>query len=250
MFARALIVVLVALNLGVAAWWLLRPEPLPPPVPASSKGGVVLQLLPADAVVTPEAGSTVMAMEGDAADADPAAAPAPASANAAAIEAATTQIPTAESVPSCLRIGPFANRVAAEAAHARLGQSLRDPRLNEEPGKAARYRVLLPPAPDRAQAQATAARIAEAGFKDQFILSNGEEANAIALGAFGNSEAATRHAQALRAAGFPAEVQAQGATGASRWWLFGTSDDPATVRAAFPGTTPTDCAALPGTALR
>ena len=46
MFARALIVVLVALNLGVAAWWLSRPEPPLAPLPVSDKGGAELQLLP------------------------------------------------------------------------------------------------------------------------------------------------------------------------------------------------------------
>ena len=47
MRVRALIVVLVALNLGVAAWWLTRPSTAPRPLPASDKGGVALVLLPA-----------------------------------------------------------------------------------------------------------------------------------------------------------------------------------------------------------
>lgn len=229
MLARALIVVLIALNLGVAAWWVSRPAALPPPAPVSGKGGVELRLAPADAPLAGAPQATV----------DPVAAVQEGEAESVAWEA-----------PSCLRIGPFAERAAAEAARAGLGGALQDPQLSEEPARASRYRVLLPPAADRAEAQATAARIAAAGFDDLFILNQGQEANGIALGAYGNSDAAQRRAAALRAAGFPVEVQPVGATSASRWWVLGTSDDPAAVRRAFPAAQEQDCAALPEPALR
>jgi len=233
MFARALIVVLLALNLGVAAWWLSRPAPSPPPTPPSSRGGAELRLLPMEAPATAAspAGTDAVVAEPDA---------------AVATDAATVDV----DAHKCLRIGPFADRAAAETARGELGASLQDPRVHEEPGQASRYRVLLPPAADREQAQATAARIAAAGFQDLFVLTQGEEANGIALGAYGSRDTADRRAEALRAAGFPAEVQAQGATAASRWWLLGASDTPAIVRGAFPSAREHDCAALPDSALR
>lgn len=216
MLARALIVVLAALNLGVAAWWLLRSTPPAPPPPVSTLGGVELELLPTPAEETASAAA-----------ADRPAAPADAAIS-----------------PTCLRLGPFADRGAAQVAQAGLGALLRDGSFHEDAGEAAGYRVLLPPAADRAQAQAMAKRIVAAGFEDLVILNQGANANAIALGAFRNRDSAERHAAALRGAGFPVEVRAQGAAGATRWWLDGSSADPAAVRVAFPSAQDRECVAL------
>ncbi|GAB3509343.1 SPOR domain-containing protein [Pseudoxanthomonas daejeonensis] len=218
MLARALIVVLVALNLGVAAWWLLQPAPPAPPPLVSDKGGAELRLLPAPADMAQDV---------------------PANAVAAAEPVAVA------SPENCLRVGPFNDRGAAEVAQAGLGVLLRDSAIHEEPGDAAGYRVVLPPAPDRAQAQAMAERVAAAGFEDFFVLNQGAEANGIALGAYRGRETAQRRADALRAAGFPAELRAQGASGASRWWLDGSSPDVVAVRTTFPAAQERDCAPQP-----
>ncbi|MGH8025474.1 MAG: SPOR domain-containing protein, partial [Pseudoxanthomonas sp.] len=45
MLIRALIVLLIVLNVGVAAWWISRPEALPPALPAQPAGVARLQLL-------------------------------------------------------------------------------------------------------------------------------------------------------------------------------------------------------------
>jgi len=214
MLARALIVVLIALNLGVAAWWLSRPAPVAAPAPVSDKGGAELALLPMPAPPTPAA---------------PAAEPAVA--------------PTDAVASTCLRLGPFPDRDAAQVAQAGLGALLREAAIREEAGEASGYRVILPPAASRAEAQATADRIAAAGFQDFFVLNQGQEANAIALGAYRGRETAERRATALRAAGFPAELRAQGASGPSRWWLDGASTDAAAVRTTFPAAQEQDCAA-------
>ena len=216
MLARALIVVLAALNLGVAAWWLLRSAPPAPPPPVSALGGVELQLLPMPA------GAATTAAE----------------ASAPAMPADTVATTT------CLRLGPFADRGAAQVAQAGLGALLLDASFHEEAGEAAGYRVLLPPAADREQAKATAERIAAAGFEDFVVLNQGANANAIALGAYRNRDTAERRAATLRAAGFPAEVRAQGATGASRWWIEGRSTDAVAVRTTFPAAQDRDCADL------
>ena len=251
MFARALIVVLVALNLGVAAWWWLRSAPEPRAIPHSDQGGVALQLMAPQVTAVAPVPEAVAEAEAGADSLDTAAtATAPQASGNQAPDAAATAAAVASARATCLQIGPFGDRAAAEAARSDLGAVLHDARLHEEPGQVARYRVLLPPAADRAQAQATAARIRAAGFDDLFVLAQGEEANGIALGAYGNSDGAERRAAALRAAGFPVQVQPQGPASASKWWLLGASDHPDTVRAAFPAARARACAALPDAALR
>lgn len=235
MLARALIVVLVALNLGVAAWWLLRPAPPLPAPPVSDQGGADLRLLPMPASVAPAATASVAT---DASSSTPAAGAAP---DADATPTAPPVAPAAAA--SCLRLGPFPDRDAAQVALAGLGALLRDTAIQEEAGNATGYRVLLPPLPDRAQAQATADRIAAAGFQDFLILRQGAETNGIALGTYRGRETAERRVAALRAAGFPAEIRAQGASGASRWWLDGATADATAVRATFPAAQDRDCAA-------
>ena len=242
MSIRALIVVLVALNLGVAAWWLSRPAASPPPVPVSDRGGVPLEVLSTPAVTATLAADT---------DAPTALAASPDAGEGVGEGEGAAPAPAAEiAARTCFRIGPFATRAAAEAARGRVDAVMPEPQLREEPGRASRYRVLLPPAEDRAQAQATAQRIAAAGFDDLFVLSQGAEANAIALGTYGSRETAQRRAAALQAAGFPAQVQAQGAAAASQWWWLGGSDDAQAVRAAHPAAQALDCTALAAPALR
>ena len=60
MLIRALIVLLIVLNLGAAAWWLGRPAPSPEPAPALPAGVARLQLVDEPApVATPAVAATV-----------------------------------------------------------------------------------------------------------------------------------------------------------------------------------------------
>lgn len=250
MLTRALIVVLVILNGGVALWWMLRGEPAVAPSAAPS-GVAQLQLLPGDAVV-PAAAPVAPAVATPAlADATPAAAaPAPATAPAAptpvpvptpAAPAVTAPAPVAVTPPpaaavpaQCLSLGPFADRASAQAAQAKAGAGLRGARLREvTDAGATRYRVLLPPAASREEAQATVKRIVAAGLSDYYIIGQGEEANAIALGQYRNREGAERRMAALSAAGFDARLVPSGGDGSAQWWVdatLATPADAATVR--------------------
>lgn len=237
MFARALIVVLVALNLGVAAWWLLRPAPPAPLPPVSDQGGAELRVLPMPAPAAQAAAAKAGEPRGGG--------PADAVAAAVALDGAGEGIATAEAgaeAGACLRLGPFPDRDAAQVAQSGLGALLREASFQEEAANATGYRVLLPPLADLGQAQATADRIAAAGFQDFLVLRQGQEANAIALGSYRSRETAESRATALRTAGFPAEIRAQGASGGSRWWLDAATTDAGAVRAAFPGAQDRDCA--------
>jgi hypothetical protein len=254
MLTRALIVMLVVLNVGVAAWWMWRPVPLPGAGDNAAPSGIArLQLLqerkgaaavrprPAAGVATPLTIAT------------PATSAAPGTASARAASEQTAPEPTA--AERCYRFGPFAD-VAAVAA-ARTALQPRVLRLREQvstPERNRGWRVIVPPAADRAAANALAERIKQAGFQDFFVIGDGADANAIALGRFSGEDRAQQHATSLRAAGFAAEAQPIGganstnAGAAARWLLVAAAEtfDIAAARRASGAAqaNSTDCTAL------
>ena len=207
---RALIVLLVVLNLGVAAWWITRPEAPPPPLPPQPEGVPRLRLLSestAPAAVTPAAAA-------------PAPPSAPASVLATAPSAATVSAAEPSPGSQCYSLGPFADAAATTAAAARIGGRALRSRQREAPGKSASgYNVFLPPSADRDTAQALAQRIGAAGFDDYLVINSGDLTNGIALGRYRSREGAQRRQSALAAAGFAAQLQPIGQEGAAQWWL-------------------------------
>ena len=123
--------------------------------------------------------------------------------------------------PRCVALGPFADRAAATSAQGKASTLLSQVRLREQPAASgsARYRVMLPAAANREEAQATVKRIVAAGLSDYYIISQGEEANAVALGQYRNREGAERRMAAVQAAGFQPRLVASGDAG--QWWLEG-----------------------------
>ena len=243
MLTRALIVFLVLLNVSVALWWMLRGEPVVPDVKLPS-GVAELQLVDAAVPVTapsptastaPLTDTTPTAAEPAAAVADSASGEAPAVAEArpapVAAAAVAPPAPAPETVPSpaaperCVALGPFADQAAAQGALAKVGAALTRTRLREQPtpGATSRYRVMMPPAENREAAQVTVQRIIAAGLSDYYVIGQGPDANAIALGQYRNREGAERRLAALRAAGFQAQLS--GGEGASTWWLQGALAD-------------------------
>ncbi|MDN5782202.1 MAG: SPOR domain-containing protein [Luteimonas sp.] len=209
MLARALIVLLVVLNLGVTAWWMARDEVAPAAVAVESPTGVArLQLLRegegARAAVAPRP-STARPPQ---AQAPPPAAEAAAPAGDAAAAAVPSVANAVDSATHCYALGPFAD--ADKVAAARRQLQPRAARLHvREVASAKRrdWRVWLPPQADRAAAQALVGRITAAGFSDYYIVASGDEANSISLGLYGSEESARRRQAALQAAGF-ADVRA------------------------------------------
>ena len=210
MIARALIVILAVLNLGVAAWWLLRPAPGPAAPPAPVPGVPVLELVHSHAGTAPP---------GVAAD-DP----------------ATPLV--------CLRSAAVGERAAAEALRAQLAPLLRAAELDEEPGTAEIYRVLLPPAADLAAAEEAVRRVQAAGFSDVLVLRQGGDANAVALGSYRNRDTAQRRVDALHQAGFPARLRASGKGQPPRWRLLLATTQPEQVRDQLPGASAIPCTVL------
>ena len=221
MLIRALIVLLVVLNLGAAAWWLTRPAPTPPAEPALPAGVARLQLV-------------------NEAPSMPTQAPVP--------QARDAVPPTA--LTACFSLGPYTRESSALQAQAALAGRILHARLREVPGAGPRgYQVVMPPAASLEEAQATAGRIGAAGFDDFLVVRQGEQANGIALGRYRSREAAERRLTQLQAAGFPAQMQPVGRAGPSLWWLdAGTAagaDLDALARLASSGAPqPLECAAL------
>jgi hypothetical protein len=195
MLIRALIVLLFVLNLGVAAWWITRPAPQPPLPPELPAGVARLQL-----VEQPQAQAKASTPSGTAPSAP------------AASAAAQPQ--------ACFSLGPFDTAALASAALEKLRPSILRGQLREVPGvSASGYRIVLPPAATREEAQANAQRIGAAGFNDFLIINNGDEVNSIALGRYRSRESAQRRLSALQAAGFPAQMLPAGRAPPSKWWL-------------------------------
>lgn len=201
MLIRALIVLLIVLNVGVAAWWISRPEPSPSALPAQPEGVPRLQLL---------------SESGKSAAPPPAQAPVPVAPPPPATVAAVEPAKPAQ----CFSVGPFADQAAARSAATRIGSQITRTNPREVPGKTAQgYNVVLPPQADREAAQALAQRIGAAGFDDYLVVNSGAQANGIALGRYRSREGAERRQAALRAAGFDAQLQPIGEEGAAQWWL-------------------------------
>ena len=184
MLARALIVLLAVANLGVALWWALQPAP-------SAHRAVA---------VAEDAGVPRLRLLRDVPPPPDAAAPA-------------TQAPASR----CFAFGPF-DAAGSARARAHLQPLVDTLQLRADASAAVRgWRVWLPSQPDRAAANALAARIAAAGFKDLFVMPDGGEPNAIALGRFASVAPAQQRAQALQAAGFPARAEPLLPAAAPRW---------------------------------
>lgn len=253
MLTRALIVVLAILNLGVACWWLLRDAPQPPAPPPQPAGVAELRWVPGGVDAAAAAEATAAAPTAPLVEREPAektavaATPAPATptqpevakpqvAEATPVAAAAKPVtppapapapekpetpPVAAESPRCIALGPFADRAAASSAQGKAGNVISQVRLREQPAASgsARFRVMLPAAANREEAQATVKRIVAAGLSDYYIISQGEDINAVALGQYRNREGAERRMAAVQAAGFQPRLVASGDAG--QWWLEG-----------------------------
>jgi hypothetical protein len=204
MLVRALIVLLVVLNLGAATWWIAH-DPPPPSAPVQVPPGVARLRLVEETTGVPASPPATMAS----------ATPAPAPATPAAADIA------ASPPPQCFSFGPFASKPAGSAAAAKLTPLVQKLTAREQPVASPErgWRVYLPPLPSAEQAQAAAQRIGAAGFSDFLVVREGAEANSIALGRYRSEDAAKKRAEALNAAGFPAQARVLGEPAGVAIWL-------------------------------
>lgn len=169
MYVRALIVVLIVLNAGVALWWALQPAPAALAAPAQPAGVARLEVLPniatgAAAAISREAATAAP----DAAPAATSVAPAPApaavpaqtsteqAAAAASTAAATTAVAETSPVPSEI---PATSKVAPKPAEVAVAAAPKTSPTVLTPAPVPERCASLGPYPARADADAALARI-------------------------------------------------------------------------------------------
>lgn len=222
MLTRALIVLLLVLNIGVALWWSTRALPESAAAGAAPEGVARLQL------VAEGAGS-----------------PAPERARATAAPTPTAAGTGAPRV--CISLGPFDDPGTAGRARALLETRVLQVQQREAvAGPVRGWNVLLPRFASLEAAQAAADRVRAAGFSDYFVVREGPNANSLALGRYTAESSAKRRVSALTAAGFPARAEPIGA--AKRYWLDVSAATPfdanaAQAQAGARQQLPLDCAA-------
>jgi len=190
MLVRALIVLLASMNLGVALWWSLHRDP-PPPAPPPLDPGV---------------GSLVLARER----------PATPVADAAELSADPEPLPAGS---TCMSLGPFDDAAALRAAMNTLLPLAERIQFREVSATVLRgYRVLLPPAASRADAQAIASDLASRGIDDYYVITAGAEQNSIALGSYKDLPNATKRRDAIAALGYAPQLEPR-MDSAPQWWI-------------------------------
>lgn len=247
MLLRLMFVLLIALNIAVAAWLLLG-ESGTHAVDPADKGVPKLKLL----AELPASASTVPAVSGSAATtpsqastasatavASPPVAQAPAAVKqtprepekkvpaepaptpAASLVASTENAPTsAKRSYRCLAIGPFTNQVDLRSTRTALApRTVRSRQRQEQTSESHGWRVFLPAQATRDLALAQARRLEAKGVKDYFVVSAaGELQNSVALGLFHDPANAKKRRDEVIAAGFPARMSERTEV-TPVWWL-------------------------------
>ncbi len=218
MFVRALVVLLLILNLGVATWWATRgaPDGRPPVVLPDDVARLQLADEAAPMISAVTAAPALPTSDNDIETETAAAASAPADA-AATSTADAAATPATAGPPQCHALGPFADVASRDAARDLLAPLVvrivaRD--VTETPRG---WRVWMAPLEDRSAADAAVARLVAAGFTDYYVIASGDEADGIALGRFGSVAGAESRAGALRAAGFEVETAPLGSVLVRHW---------------------------------
>lgn len=235
MLTRALIVLLIVLNLGVAAWWALRPAPR---VAADTALAGVPKLQLANERKPP---APAMAPA-------PTQVPAPTRAPMPATIAPAADTVAKADAPQCFRFGPFADEASAQAAAALLRASVRKAATRTIAGGGKDWTVWLPPFDDMTSAQAKALEIATAGIKDYYVVAQGPQANAVMLGRYGSEANAQRRLAELRGKGFEAQLQPPRDATSQSWVdvaaATGFAQAAAQARIGAKSAQPLDCATL------
>lgn len=175
MFHRLLFLLLLAFNIGVAAWLIFGHAPTAPVAPASDPGVPELQLLSERAGATP--------------------APVPQSARAPQV------------ADRCESIGPFPTQADMRAAMQTLSPHVPRIQYREEQARESRgFWVYLPAQASRDAALATARQLSGKGVDDYYVVTAGDQQNMISLGLFHDRGNADRRRAQITALGFNAQV--------------------------------------------
>lgn len=179
---RVLVLLLLAMNIGAAVWWALRPPHVGPgPLPASD----------------PEVPALTLLSELDDA------------AGVALAERAAPHEPLDSGAPrECMEIGPFLTQADLRRAVGALTPGAQRIQFRESTAVVQRgYRVFLPAPPTREAALAEARNLFGKGLRDYYVVTAGEDENTISFGLYRNHDNAVRRQQAVRAYGIEASLE-------------------------------------------
>lgn len=206
---RALVLLLLALNAGAAAWWAFRPPPVAPAVlPATEPDVPALQLL---------------------SEVDGLLAQAPA-------EAVGPPEPIASGAPrECLEIGPFLTQADLRRALGALTPGARRIQYRETTAVVQRgYRVFLPAPASREAALAAARGLFGRGLRDYYVVTAGEDENAISFGLYRSEANARRRLEEVRGFGVEASMEPRSES-IPQFWIDLDADEAFDWRAALGG---------------
>jgi hypothetical protein len=190
MFLRALILLLVCMNLGVATWWALHHDAQARPLPATEPGIASLTLY---------------------SESSHARLPVPPLAQGAAPALAVDAV--------CQSLGPFESSNALRHAMDALLPKVERIQFREVQAEELRgYRVYLPAAADRAQALATARALSDKGIADYYVVTAGDQSNTVSLGIFHDLENATKRRDEVVALGYNAVLEPR-TEPVKQWWI-------------------------------
>ena len=190
MLLRALILLLLCMNIGVSIWWVAHRDVSKPVLPATEKGVSSLALL----------GESER----------------PSISDAAELSVAPEEL-SADSV--CLSIGPFSTPADLRRAMNVLLPKTERIQYREVAAVALRgYRVFLPAAGSRAQALETARALSQRGITDYYVVTAGDQQNTVSLGIFRELENASKRHDAVAALGYNPSIEAR-TEQVPQWWI-------------------------------
>ena len=183
MLIRMLFLLLLALNIGVASWLFLAPQPQSQPFAATDPGVPELVLL------------SERERGGDASAAELASAPE----SAADLRN-----------DSCVSIGPFPTQADMRAAMNALTPLVsRIQYRNAHATETRGYWVFLPAQPNREQALSMARKLSTKGVSDYYVVTAGDQQNTISLGLFHEQANAQKRQNEIAALGFSPDLIAR-----------------------------------------
>jgi len=188
MLLRSLILLLVCMNVGVSAWWLLHSEAQARPLPVNEPGISSLTLYS-------ESDHTALPVQ-------------------------APEVSTALSADAvCQSLGPFDTPSALRSAMDALSPKVERIQFREVQAMALRgYRVFLPPSANREAAQATARSLSEKGVADYYVVTAGDQVNTISLGIFRDLANATKRRDEVVKLGYNAVLEPRQEP-AKQWWI-------------------------------
>jgi hypothetical protein len=191
--SRVLFLILLALNVAVATWWVTRPSPPMEEFSITDPGVAALRLL----------------SERDEADMASAAAAAAASNDPALPRTGSTQ---------CYSAGPIGSETELRGNVEQLGRLSTRLQVRESSVRVVRgYSVYLPAFDSRDEALRGARQLSAAGLRDYYVVTAGDQENTISLGLFRQQENAQRRLQQVQALGFNARLNERADTETQYW---------------------------------